>query len=110
MKRVGMFVWNHFTNDARVLRECTTLSQNGYDVELICIDDPNDPTVSQYEEVNKHFRVYRMKRYPTMLIMLQGLYRFIVSNKWPIIPFLGVWSVLVYFFPWITIGLTLIAA
>ncbi|GIO26916.1 glycosyltransferase [Ornithinibacillus bavariensis] len=109
MKRVGMFVWNHFTNDARVLRECTALSQNGYDVELICIDDPNDPTISQYEEINEHFRVYRMQRYPTTLLMLQGLYRFIIGKRWPIIPFLAIWGVLVYFLPWITIGLTLFA-
>ena len=29
-KKIGMFVWNHFTNDARVLRECTALSEKGY--------------------------------------------------------------------------------
>ncbi|WP_047982587.1 glycosyltransferase [Ornithinibacillus contaminans] len=109
MKRVGMFVWNHFTNDARVLRECTTLSQNGYDVELICIDDPNDPTISKYEEVNEHFRVYRMQRYPTTLLLLQSLYRFIIGKKWPIIPFLAIWGILVYFMPWLTIGLTILA-
>ncbi|WP_255247488.1 glycosyltransferase [Paucisalibacillus globulus] len=110
MKRVGMFVWNHFTNDARVLRECTTLSQNGYDVELICIDDPNDPTISQYEEINEHFRVFRMKRYPTLLILLQGLYRFVVGKRWPIIPFLAIWGILVYFLPWITIVITALTA
>ena len=40
MKKVTMFVWNHFTNDARVNRECTTLADNGYDVNLIAINDP----------------------------------------------------------------------
>lgn len=38
--KVCMFVWNHFTNDARVMRECMALSENIYDVDLICIDDP----------------------------------------------------------------------
>jgi glycosyltransferase involved in cell wall biosynthesis len=108
MKRVGMFVWNHFTNDARVLRECTTLSQNGYDVELICIDDPDDPTISQYEEVNDHFRVYRMKRYPSTLIFLQKVYRFAFGKKWPLIPLAAIWGVLVYFLPWIIIPLTVL--
>ncbi len=108
MKRVGMFVWNHFTNDARVLRECTSLSNNGYDVELICIDDPKDPTISQYEEVNEHFRVHRMKRYPTTLLFLQKLYRFAVGKKWPLIPILAVWGVMVYFLPWLTILLTIL--
>ena len=35
MKKVTMFVWNHFTNDARVNRECTTLAERGYEVDLI---------------------------------------------------------------------------
>lgn len=38
-KKVCMFVWNHFTNDARVLRECTALAESGYEVDLICIHD-----------------------------------------------------------------------
>ncbi|RDW22222.1 glycosyl transferase [Oceanobacillus arenosus] len=110
MKRVGMFVWNHFTNDARVLRECTSLSENGYDVELICIDDPNDPSISQYEEVNEHFRVHRMKRYPATLLFLQKGYRFAVGQRWPLIPLLAVWAFLLYYIPWITIILTVMLA
>ena len=108
MKRVGMFVWNHFTNDARVLRECTALSQNGYDVELICIDDPKDPTIEQYEEVNEHFRVYRMRRYPVTLELLQKSYRFAVGKRWPLIPLLAVWGMMLYLLPWLTIALTII--
>lgn len=108
MKRVGMFVWNHFTNDARVLRECTSLSQNGYDVELICIDDPDDPTISKFEEVNEHFRVYRMKRYPAAFSLLQGIFAFVFSEKWTLIPLTAIWGIFVYLFPWITVGLTLV--
>src|SRR5690606_15990158 len=108
MKRVGMFVWNHFTNDARVLRECTTLSQNGYDVELICIDDPEDPNLKQYEEYNEQFRVYRMQRYPTTLLWLQKMYRFFIGKKWPLIPLIVFWGLLVYLFPKIVIPLTII--
>ncbi|WP_231735375.1 glycosyltransferase [Gracilibacillus massiliensis] len=109
MKRVGMFVWNHFTNDARVMREGTSLSQNGYDVELICIDDPNDPNIEQYEEINDHFRVYRMKRYPSLLLFMQRAYRFAFGKKWPLIPIALIWAYLVYLIPWIVLPLTLIA-
>src|SRR5690625_1504073 len=108
MKKVGMFVWNHFTNDARVLRECTALSENGYDVELICIDDPNDPTIATYEEVNEHFKVFRMKRYPTTLLVLQGLYRFISEKKWPLLPLLSLWVLFIYIHPFMTIVLTVV--
>jgi len=40
MKSVCMFVWNHFTNDARVLRECSALAEAGYEVDLIALQDP----------------------------------------------------------------------
>lgn len=80
-KHVCMFVWNHFTNDARVLRECTALSENGYHVDLICIDDPSDPNLPIFEERNERFHVYRVKRYPTSLTFLQKIYKKTVKNK-----------------------------
>lgn len=67
MKKVTMFVWNHFTNDARVNRECTTLPDNGYDVNLIAINDPKNPAISAYEEITNKFKVHRVKRYPWLL-------------------------------------------
>lgn len=67
MKKVTMFVWNHFTNDARVNRECTTLADNGYDVNLIAINDPKNPAISAYEEITNKFKVHRVKRYPWLL-------------------------------------------
>ncbi|QUR93815.1 glycosyltransferase [Macrococcoides canis] len=70
MKKVTMFVWNHFTNDARVNRECTALS-NKYDVNLIAIDDPKDINVKQFEKVNDHFHVTRVKRYPMVITCYQ---------------------------------------
>jgi len=62
-----MFVWNHFTNDARVNRECTTLADNGYDVNLIAINDPKNTAISAYEEISNTFKVHRVKRYPWLL-------------------------------------------
>lgn len=67
MKRVTMFVWNHFTNDARVMRECLTLSENGYDVNLIAIANKKIPEAVPYEEINENFKVHRVPMYPAAL-------------------------------------------
>ncbi|MBT2830036.1 glycosyltransferase family 4 protein [Staphylococcus coagulans] len=67
MKKVGMFVWNHFTNDARVHRECTALADAGYQVDLIAINDPKNPNIHPYEKISDRFSVHRVKRYPTLL-------------------------------------------
>lgn len=67
MKRVTMFVWNHFTNDARVMRECTTLSESGYEVNLIAIANKKIPEAVSYEEINNNFKVHRVPMYPAVL-------------------------------------------
>ncbi|WP_414052828.1 glycosyltransferase [Macrococcus animalis] len=72
MKKVTMFVWNHFTNDARVNRECTSLSENNYNVHLIAIDDPKDETVLKEEQVNENFKVSRVQRYPSFIMAYQN--------------------------------------
>ncbi|AOM81690.1 glycosyltransferase [Salisediminibacterium beveridgei] len=70
MKKVTMFVWNHFTNDARVMREGTALSALGYQTELIAIDDPTDDTVHPYETIDDGFSVTRVQRYPGLLQLM----------------------------------------
>ncbi|MGE8206960.1 glycosyltransferase [Heyndrickxia sp. NPDC080065] len=70
-KKVGMFVWNHFTNDARVLRECTALVESGYEVDLFCIDDPNDQGLPSFEQRNEFFRITRVRRYPILFTWMQ---------------------------------------
>lgn len=74
-----MFVWNHFTNDARVNRECTALTEDGYDVDLIAINDPKNTDIEAFEQREPHFRVHRVKRYP-MLIQVYADYgkRFLI--------------------------------
>ena len=72
MKRVTMFVWNHFTNDARVMRESSTLSENGYDVSLIAIEDKKDTRASKLQKINDHFRVHRVRMYPWFLELYQS--------------------------------------
>lgn len=102
-KNVCMFVWNHFTNDARVLRECTTLSENGYNVDLICIHDPNDPNLAMHEERNERFHVYRVKRYPSSLLFLQKVYKKIMSNKLLLLLTMLFGLISLYFAPIVTV-------
>ncbi|MCK6206138.1 glycosyltransferase [Bacillus infantis] len=76
-----MYVWNHFTNDARVLRECTALAENGYQVDLICIHDPRHTGLPLHEKRGDNFQVFRVRRYPLLLEMLQSVYTMSRKNK-----------------------------
>ncbi|MBU8853991.1 glycosyltransferase [Bacillus sp. FJAT-26377] len=109
-KNVCMFVWNHFTNDARVLRECTALSKNGYSVDLICIHDPKNSDLKQYEEVNEHFHVHRVKRYPSSLLFMKKAYRALLKYKvLALIAFL-LWLGAAYVAPYVVLPVTIVAA
>lgn len=109
-KKVGMFVWNHFTNDARVLRECTALSEAGYEVDLICIHDTKDPALPRFERKNGLFNVYRMRRYPILLELMQKTYRYSLQNKLFGAFCLLLWGLFVYLSPVLILSLTLLAA
>jgi glycosyltransferase involved in cell wall biosynthesis len=108
-KRVGMFVWNHFTNDARVLRECTALSEKGYEVDLICIHDPKDVNLPRFEQRNECFKVYRLRRYPVLLELMQRFYSFSRKNKMFAAFCTACWAVLAYFVPLAVIPITIVA-
>ncbi|WP_420491616.1 glycosyltransferase [Neobacillus drentensis] len=108
-KKVCMFVWNHFTNDARVLRECTALSESGYEVDLICIHDPKDKSLPRFEQRNDLFKVYRIKRYPVLLEMIQKVYRFSMQNKLFGAFFLLIWGLLIFLAPILFLTLTILA-
>ncbi|WP_397538461.1 glycosyltransferase [Rummeliibacillus pycnus] len=103
-KKVCMFVWNHFTNDARVLRECTALSEKGYKVDLICIHDPSDKNMKYVEERNDNFNVYRVRRYPFVFTTLQ----YCMKNKLAGGVALVLWLFLAYYFPLVFLPLTLL--
>jgi len=55
-----MFVWNHFTNDARVLRACSALAEAGYVVDLVAIHDFKDENLPKQESFSENFNVYRV--------------------------------------------------
>ncbi|MCA1033587.1 glycosyltransferase family 4 protein [Bacillus infantis] len=97
--RVCMYVWNHFTNDARVLRECTALADNGYHVDLICIHDPNHVGLPLFEKKNDFFQIFRVRRYPLLLEMLQNLYAYCRKNKAAGALLAISWLVLLIMFP-----------
>ncbi|MDR0123765.1 MULTISPECIES: glycosyltransferase [Bacillus] len=107
-KNICMFVWNHFTNDARVLRECTALSEDGCDVDLICIHDPSMAELKTYEEINERFRVHRVKRYPQWLILFQSMMKLLKEKKYLLLLLMLVWVAGVFYLPLITIPLTIL--
>ncbi|RIW31892.1 glycosyltransferase [Bacillus salacetis] len=98
-----MFVWNHFTNDARVLRECTALSNDNFHVDLVCIHDPSDPDLPMFEEYNENFNVIRVQRYPSFLKGLQNLKSKLVNNKLLLLFPLFIGAALLYFLPILTL-------
>lgn len=107
-KNVCMFVWNHFTNDARVLRECTALSEAGYSIDLICIHDPGHEDLPRIERRDSNFNVYRVRRYPVLLQLLQGFYKKSLQNKFlGIIVFL-LWLATIYFSPIVVSTITVL--
>lgn len=53
-----MFVLNHCTNDARVLKEAEALGRAGYDVDIIAIASEVAP---DYMEEKEYFRIFRVQ-------------------------------------------------
>ncbi|WP_036071140.1 glycosyltransferase [Listeria aquatica] len=85
-KKVTMFVWNEFTNDARVLRECTALHNAGYQVVLIALRGNQN----KLEKPLDYFYVRRIRfdwpaprNFWTKLLILFGWG--IVAFFWPLI-------------------------
>ncbi|PLS37023.1 glycosyl transferase [Carnobacterium maltaromaticum] len=75
-RQVLMFVWNHFTNDARVMRSCTTLADNGYFVKLVAIQDKQKKFVKQ-EQVTPNFLLLRTASSISPFILILSMVAFI---------------------------------
>lgn len=75
-KKICMFVWNHFTNDARVLRECTSLTEAGYEVHLVAIHDSKIPGLARQEIRAEGFEVIRVRNQFGILKVMSA-----VSNR-----------------------------
>lgn len=103
-KTVGMFVWNHFTNDARVLRECTALVEDNYKVDLFSIEDPLDKLLPRFEQRDTQFRIYRVRRYPLLWRWLQYVRKHVLLQILLSILYL----IFLVYFPFITIIISVI--
>jgi glycosyltransferase involved in cell wall biosynthesis len=67
-KEVCAFVFNPFTNDARVLRECSALAEVGYNVDLICINNHEGTILPKKERREEGFNVIRVdSKLPSIL-------------------------------------------
>ncbi|MGG7058106.1 glycosyltransferase [Clostridium tertium] len=108
-KKIGMFVWNHFTNDARVLRECTALAEKGYDVKLIAIHDTKQKDLKKVES-RDGFNIVRVSRYPRYLVLINKIISKIKREKILTIPLLLLLNMIFYANPVIAIVLMIIMA
>lgn len=59
MKKVTMFVWNNFVNDARVLREASALAELGYETTIIAKKELTEMNLASSEVVQKNIYVNR---------------------------------------------------
>lgn len=57
---ITMLLFNNFTNDARVYKEGKALSDAGYHVDLICIQEAGKPVLPSSEQVQPNFEVTRV--------------------------------------------------
>ncbi|GGA98366.1 glycosyltransferase [Macrococcus hajekii] len=62
MKNVTMFLWNNFTNDARVTREGSALSAAGYHVTVIAKREENEHDLKIREQLPSGIHVYRQDK------------------------------------------------
>ena len=59
MKKVTMFVWNNFVNDARVLREASALADTGYKVTIIAKKELSEMHLLSSEKISEGVFVNR---------------------------------------------------
>lgn len=59
MKKVTMFVWNNFVNDARVMREASALADLNYTVTIIAKKELTEQHLSSSEKVRANIYVNR---------------------------------------------------
>ncbi|MGV2874583.1 glycosyltransferase [Macrococcus capreoli] len=60
MKQITMFVWNNFTNDARVTREAKALSDHGYKINVICKKEKNEKYLNSFQQYNEGYTAARI--------------------------------------------------
>lgn len=78
-KKVCVFLWNNFINDARVRREVKALQENGYEVTVIATYDGNEKQLFKEEsyEGSKVIRVWNLKTVAMIVRNKRGIYKVI---------------------------------
>ncbi|MBC2174997.1 glycosyltransferase family 4 protein [Listeria booriae] len=89
-KRVTMFVWNEFQNDAHVLRECTALAEAGYELQLLALGQEK----TSAEERANQFTIRRL-----------GFKPLILPKQWHQIMLLFLLFVTIFYIPLLAISL-----
>ncbi|MBC1402534.1 glycosyltransferase family 4 protein [Listeria booriae] len=89
-KQVTMFVWNEFQNDARVLRECTALVEDGYSVTLLALG-------GKTTTIEKRTDLFTVRRLGFQLLTTQ--------KKWLREPLLLISIAIIYYSPLLAIAL-----
>ncbi|MBC6316903.1 glycosyltransferase [Listeria grandensis] len=59
-QKITMLLFNNFANDARVYKEGKALSDAGYQVDLICVQEAGKAMLPRNEEVQQGFQVTRI--------------------------------------------------
>ncbi|WP_430534613.1 glycosyltransferase [Listeria rocourtiae] len=110
-KKIAVFVWNYFTNDARVMRECTALQEAGYHVDLIAIHDIKQPELPLQESPIENFTIYRVQNsYPAFLTPLINTMRLMKRSKLSLVLLSCIFLLLLLFFPLPTCIVSLVVA
>lgn len=79
-QRVTMFVWNYFTYDARVMRECSALAKSGNEVTLIALHNASDKNNAEREEKNG-FSIIRVNKGIPVINKGYRLFSRLLKNK-----------------------------
>ncbi len=79
-QKVTMFVWNYFTYDARVMRECSALAKRGNDVTLIALHNVSDKLNAEREEKNG-FNIIRVNKGIPFINKGYRVFSRVIKNK-----------------------------
>lgn len=83
MKKIKMILTNSFKEDIRVLKEANTLTENGYEVEVLCWDRENECLDKSEEILNKIKvkRFYPISTYGSGIKQIIPFFKFIFQVR-----------------------------
>lgn len=76
--RVGMIVHAYYLRDARVIRYAEALSHAGHEVTVICLQDPNEPTVEHVNGVEIQRVKFERRRGGKLWYILEYVWAFVL--------------------------------